>query len=110
VVRLHFSALATACLVGAVTSAEAGPCTKQIAAVERQIHRAAPGPDTGPTGPQTVGAQLHHQPTPSSVQSAEARARADAKAALDRARNADAAGDAKACAKALDEAKAVYGL
>lgn len=107
-VRLRFAALAAACLVGAVTSAEAGPCTKQIAAVEHQIRRAAPA--TGPTGPQTVGAQLHHQPTPSSVQSAEARARTDAKAALDRARNADAAGDARACAKALDEAKAVYGL
>lgn len=109
-VRFHFSALATVCLVGAVTSAEAGPCTSQIIAVEKQVRRAAPGPANGPTGTQTVGAQLHHQPTPSSVQSAEAKAQADAKAALDRARKADAAGDARACAKALDEAKAVYGL
>jgi len=97
-------------LVGAATSAEAGPCTAQIKAVESQVRRAAPGPATGPTGPQTVGAQLHHQPTPSSVQNAEAKAQADAKAALDRARKADAAGDATACAKALSEAKAVYGL
>ncbi|MGB7102417.1 MAG: hypothetical protein WBD95_27090 [Xanthobacteraceae bacterium] len=109
-VRLGFSALAGVCLVGAVTSAEAGPCAPQIKAVESQVRRAALGPATGPTGPQTVGAQLHHQPTPSSVQSAAAKAQADAKAALDRARSADAAGDAKACAKALDEAKAVYGL
>ncbi len=108
-VRLGFSALAGVCLVGAVTSAEAGPCAAQIKAVESQVRRAM-GPATGPTGPQTVGAQLHHQPTPSSVQSAAAKAQADAKAALDRARKADAAGDAKACAKALDEAKAVYGL
>ena len=107
-VRLGFSALAGVCLVGAVTSAEAGPCAAQIKAVESQVRRAM-GP-AGPTGPQTVGAQLHHQPTPSSVQSAAAKAQADAKAALDRARKADAAGDAKACAKALDEAKAVYGL
>jgi hypothetical protein len=109
VVRLGFSALAGVCLVGAVTSAEAGPCAAQIKAVESQVRRAM-GPATGPTGPQTVGAQLHHQPTPSSVQSAAAKAQADAKAALDRALRADAAGDAKACAKALDEAKAVYGL
>ena len=109
-VRLGFSALAGICLVSAVTSAEAGPCAAQIVAVEKQIRRAAPGPATGPTGTQTIGAQLHHQPTPGSVQSAAAKAQAEATAALDRARKADAAGDAKACAKALDEAKAVYGL
>jgi hypothetical protein len=110
VVKLRFLALATACLVGATVSAEAGPCTKQITQMENQIRRAARGPDSGPTATQTVGAQLHHQPTPGAVENAEARANADGRAALERAREADAAGDAKACGKALAEARALYGL
>ncbi len=109
-VRLRFLALATGCLVGATVGAQAGPCTRQIIHVEHQIRRAASGPDTGPTGNQTVGAQLHHQPTPGSGENAEARAKADGRAALERARQADAAGNADACAKALDEARALYGL
>jgi hypothetical protein len=88
----------------------AGPCTAQIDRVEQQIRSLPSGRVTGPTGQQTVGAQLHHQPTPGSIENAEARARADAMAALQRARNADAAGDAVACAKALRDAKDVYGL
>jgi hypothetical protein len=110
VVTLRFWALATVCLVGATVGAQAGPCTKQIAQVENQIRRAARGPDSGPTATQTVGAQLHHQPTPGAVENAEARARADGRLALERARQADAAADANACARALDEARALYGL
>jgi len=99
---------ALACL-GGVAVAEAGPCTRQIAEVERYIQRSTPAPG-GPTAAQSIGAQLHHQPTPQTVESAESKARADAAAALDRARKADAAGDARACSKALDEAKVMYGL
>lgn len=109
-VRLRFLALAAVCLVGAPISAQAGPCTKQIIQVENQIRRAARGPVGGPTGTQTVGAQLHHQPTPGSVENAEVRAKADGRLALERARHADAVGDANACARALNEARALYGL
>jgi hypothetical protein len=97
-------------ILAGTVNAQAGPCTAQIAAIERSIQSTAPGPDAGPSAPQSVGAQLHHQPTPGSVQGAEHRARADGLAALDRARKADAAGDAAACAKAIDEAKLIYGL
>ena len=109
-VRLRFLATATGCLVAITMSAQAGPCTKEIIQVQHRIRRAAPGPSTGPTGTQTIGAQLHHQPTPGSVETAETRAKADGRAALERARQADAAGDAEACAKALGEARALYGL
>ena len=54
-----------------------------------------PGWRSGPSAPQSVGAQLHHQPTPGSVEGAEHKAREMADAALDRARKADAAGDAE---------------
>ncbi len=108
--RSRIVVLAAVALIGGAAAAHAGPCTTQIAEVERFIRRSTPGPESGPTGPQSIGAQLHHQPTPGSVQSAESRARANADAALDRARKADAEGDASACRKALGEAKELYGL
>ena len=106
--------LAALVLIGGATAAQAGPCTTQIAQVEQQIRLAQatspPGGAGEPTAPQSIGAQLHHQPTPQSVENAESRARTDSAAALDRARMADAAGDAAACARALAEAKELYGL
>ncbi len=102
--------LMIAILVAGAVNAQAGPCTARIVQIERYVQNSAPGPDTGPSAPQSVGAQLHHQPTPGSVEGAENRARADGLAALDRARKADAAGDAAACAKAIEEAKLIYGL
>jgi len=102
--------LAAALSATQAVAAQAGPCTAQIDQVERQINRLPAGPATGPTGQQSVGAQLHHQPTPGSVQSAEAKAKGEAQAALQRARNADAVGDAVGCARALKDAKEVYGL
>lgn len=108
--RLRTLLLAAAAFAYGATAALAGPCTVQIAEVERYIQRQTPGPASGPTAAQSIGAQLHHQPTPGSVEGAENKARADAAAALDRARQADAQGDAKECTKALDEAKLIYGL
>lgn len=103
----------TALLSGSASS-QAGPCSSGIAQVERQISRlqAAPPPsDAGePSAPQSLGAQLHHQPTPGSVESAEHQANADGDAALDRARKADAENNADACEEALREAKRLYGI
>jgi hypothetical protein len=76
-----------------------------MARLEGQIRDATSGPQSGPTAPQSVGGQLHHQPTPDSVQDAERRAHLAAATALDRLRQADVDGNAIACAKALDEAK-----
>jgi hypothetical protein len=95
---------------GTAVAAHAGPCTTQIAEVERYIGRLALGQASGLTAPQSIGAQLHHQPTPQSVERAESMARADAQAALDRARKADVEDNIAACTKPLDEAKLIYGL
>lgn len=112
--RSGIMALITVALLNVATLAHAGPCTAQIAQLEQQVAQlqtaAAPGGAGQPTAPQSVGAQLHHQPTPSSVQGAENKANADADAALERARKADAAGDANACTQALQEAKRLYGI
>jgi len=102
--------LIAAVLVGGAVNAQAGPCTAGIAEVERYVQTTAPSPTTGPTAPQSVGAQLHHQPTPGSVEGAESKARGDGLAALERARKADAAGDAAACTSALEDAKLIYGM
>jgi hypothetical protein len=105
-------ALATLCgfILVLTPAAHAGPCTAQIRNLEQQIKLSASNPAVGPSGTQTVGAQLHHQPTPTTVEHAEIKANADADAALDRARKADAAGDALGCHSALVEARRLYGL
>jgi hypothetical protein len=86
-------------------SAHSGPCTSQIEELERQIGHVSFSTKSGPSAPQSIEAQLHHQPTPETVRNAERKANADAAAALQRARQADTDDNPAACAKALDEAK-----
>jgi hypothetical protein len=94
-----------AIVLGGGSAAHSGPCTLQIEQLERQIAHAGSGPESGPTAAQSVVGLLHHQLTPDTVQNAERKANSDAAAALDQARQADLAGSAVACLKALDEAK-----
>lgn len=117
VAQTGFTALivvATGAILCAAGAARAGPCTAQIARVEQQIRKAqaasSPGGAGMPSAPQSIGAQLHHQPTAQSIQQAENAAAAQAAAALDRARAADDKGDAQACESALRDAKQLYGL
>ena len=112
--RSRVMTLAAVALVAGSAACNAGPCTTQITQLEQQIRAAqASSPPGGPGDPsarQTIGAQLHHQPTPGSVERAEHRATADGDVALERARKADAEGNAAECAKALAEAKDIYGV
>ncbi len=112
--RSRLVVLAAAALLFGAGAAEAGPCTARISQVEQQIRRAQAAPTSSgagePSAPQSIGAQLHRQPTPQTVESAANRAKADAAAALDRARKADAENDAGACANALKEARQLYGI
>ena len=75
-------ALSTAFTAWAGNAAHSGTCTAQIAKLERQIR------GSRLTAPQSIDAQLHHQPTPRTVQNAESKAVADA--ALQRAREPNA--------------------
>jgi hypothetical protein len=112
--RSRLPALAAVVLVSGSMACEAGPCTSQIVELQVRIARAQassrPGGAGVPSAPQSIGAQLHHQPTPGAIERAERKANAAGDAALERARNADAAGDAAACGKALQEAEDLYGL
>jgi hypothetical protein len=87
----------------------AGPCTSQIDALQARIDAALEAKAAGgPSAQESVGATLSHQPTPSSIAAAEeklhelsAQQVSAVKRAMARARAADAAGDTKACERAL---------
>lgn len=86
-----------------VTPADAGPCSQEVAAYEQAMSELP-----GTTGHQSVRAQLHRQPTPESLTRSRSRAAEDERedrAALERARAADARGDRATCLKALSEAQ-----
>jgi hypothetical protein len=67
------AALVCAVLALAATNALAGPCTSDIAEFEAAIARSQGNPLAGLTAPQSVGAQLGHEPTPASVKQAQER-------------------------------------
>jgi hypothetical protein len=96
---------------------QAGPCTKEIdsmqARIDAQLGKTAAA---GPSAKQSVEAQMHRQPTPGSMASAERRLGelspetiVKVNAAMDRAGKADAAGDDAACKQALAEVAEALG-
>jgi len=103
-------AFAGAALSLGIASAHAGPCTSAIAQFEQALRQSGNDPDAGPTARQTIGAQLGHQPTPSSVKRADQQAQTNFAAALARAKRLDARGNRSGCRRALAEARRLYEL
>ena len=103
------SAAIALCLLSGTVFAHAGPCATDIAGIENAL-RSAASSLVRPSGRQTVGAQLGHQPTPQSVMAAQQQARAGLDAALARAKALDARGQDAECAQAVREAKLILGL
>ena len=91
-------------------AAQAGPCSAAIARFEAAVRQSADNPNAGPVARETVGAQLGHEPTPASIARAQAKARAQFRAALARAKQLDARGDGAGCTKALARAEDMYEL
>jgi|GEM_PF-1784124 hypothetical protein len=89
-------------------AAEAGPCTAKIKRFERIVRESKSGPFIGPSLPQSIGAQLSHQPTPASVKRAEQRAQRGFEAVLARTKKLDREGKRAACTEALTDAKLIY--
>ena len=87
--------------------AQAGPCTADIAKIEKAVSE--PNSPFGPTAPQSVGAQLGRQPTPSSMARAEQKAGSNYQAALTRAQALDNQ-NKPACKKAVRKLKALVGM
>jgi hypothetical protein len=100
-------AISIAALCLASVPAEAGPCSKDIERMDDRINaRLDKLAASEPEKRQSLGAQEHRQPTPRSIAEAEGvpSARiATARDAMERAREADSAGDKAACEKALAE-------
>ena len=95
-------------LVLSIASASAGPCSADIAQFENTVRNSAKNPDAGPMGPQTLGAQLGHEPTPDSIERAEAQAQTRFEATLAQAKSLDAQGKSAECAQALSDAKLMF--
>jgi hypothetical protein len=88
-------------------SAQAGPCALDIAKFEEQVWQTRGNPDAGLMAPQSVDAQLNHQPTRNSVRRAEDRLHSNFAARMARAKLLDAQGN-PACAVALRAAEKLY--
>jgi hypothetical protein len=93
-----------------IPSANAGPCSNDIARLEAAVHQSANIPGAGPAAPQSIGAQLDRQPTPGSIRRAGQRAQAAFEATLARSKRLDSRGDRAGCEKALLDAKRKYEL
>jgi hypothetical protein len=89
-------------------TAKAGPCTAEISQFEATVHQSAGDPFAGLTAPQSVDAQLGHQPTPESVHNADQRLNSRFFAAMARAKRYDSRGNRSGCARALNAAKKIY--
>ncbi len=98
-------------LLGA-SAAQAASCGSEIDKVQAQVDaRLEAIAAASPGAAETRAARLHRQPTPASIAAAERGLRGDARARhaladLKKARRAEAHGDAKACARAVAEARA----
>jgi hypothetical protein len=104
------AALVCTVLALAATNASAGPCTSDIADFEAAIRASQGNPLAGLTAPQSVGADLSHQPTPASVAQAQARLKKSFAATMARAKRYDAQGNGLGCTRELAKAKRMYIL
>jgi hypothetical protein len=104
------AALVCAVLALAASNALAGPCTSDIADFEAAIRASQGNPLAGLTAPQSVGADLSHQPTPASVAQAQQRLKKSFAATMARAKRYDAQGNGLGCTRELAKAKRMYIL
>jgi hypothetical protein len=88
--------------------AQAGPCTADISRFEATVHQSMGDPFAGLTAPQSVDAQLGHQPTLQSIHRADQRLKSRFSEAMARAKWYDAQGNRSACTRALNTAKKIY--
>lgn len=99
-----------ATMCSSVAPAYSGPCSSEISQFESAVRQSAGNPNAGPTLPQSVGAQLGHQPTPGAMKRAEKQAQRMFERALARAKRLDGRGDRAGCTRALADAEDMYTL
>ena len=108
-ISIKITATLIACTSSFLTygSAQAGPCTTDIAQFESVIRQSGGDPDAGLSAQQTIGAQLGHQPTSNSIRQADSRLHSKLSERMARAKLLDAQ-DNPGCAVALRAAKKLY--
>jgi hypothetical protein len=107
ILRLLVPTVAALALSATVSAAR--PCTQQIAQVQAQIDaKLRANAAAGPTAPESPAALRSHQPTPQSIAEAESKLGVISQelttaitTGMARAREADGAGDQRACEDAL---------
>jgi hypothetical protein len=89
-----------------IGTASAGPCAREIAEFENALPLDENGvPMFVGTAPQSIGAQLEHQPTPISVERAKREAQSQIFKALAQAQALDLQGRPSECRDAIARAK-----
>ena len=99
-IRVALAALVGAALAGAAQGAPAGSCDDMVARFDAYL-KAHPNATGGL--PQSVGAQLMHQPTRDSLDKAKKQGRAHLQALLAKARAEQQAKDESGCQATLAE-------
>jgi hypothetical protein len=115
--RLNVLLFGLAAAISSISPSFAGPCSQEVDALQVRIDaRLKAAAAAGPTGTESTSATMHHQPTPESIATAEAKLcdiswekAQELGEAMKLARKADLAGDRAGCEKALAEAKKVMG-
>jgi hypothetical protein len=115
--RIRQSLIAcAAALVASMSASYAGPCSEEIARFRAEIEaKQYANAAAGPSGPESTSATTHRQPTPESIGAAESRLGEVSPeklqavwAAVERASEADQAGDQIACGTALADARRAF--
>jgi hypothetical protein len=102
--------IVVAASASSAASAYAGPCGNEVARLEALARETNAHRSIGPTAPQSIDAQLHHQPTRQSVEQAQKVAAAKVDAVLKRAKTFDSEGNEAECMKAIGEAKLLLNV
>jgi hypothetical protein len=114
---MHRLLLALSALAASGSASVAGPCLHDIDRVQHQIDaRLDARAGAGSSAPESTAATMDRQPTPGSIAAAEARLGelspetiASIRAAMGRAREADAGGDKNTCEQALADVQRALG-
>ena len=113
----QFALIGAAGLLLSTVPCAAGPCAKDIVSMQARIEaRMGQLAAAGPSAKQSLGAQMHRQPTPGSMANAERKLGelspdtiVKVNKAMDRAQKADNGGDEKGCRQALEDVARIIG-
>jgi hypothetical protein len=103
----HLSAIFIVCaaLGLPIQEAQASTCSSEIARLEAALGGPANRNNAALTAPESLGAKLHHQPTPASVDRARQAAQSRVGQLLAQAEDLDASGQAGKCLEVVRAVK-----